>query len=392
MITRLLQALGAALPNRTCWAALALTLSLGPAMAAPPSLTPPPPDVAARGYILLDYHSGRIIAEQRADERMEPASLTKIMTAYIVFNELATGKIALTDQVLISEKAWRMAGSRTFVEVDTNVSVETLLKGIIVQSGNDATVALAEHVAGAEDVFATLMNQTAQMLGMAGTHFVNSTGLPDPNHYTTARDMAVLAQALIRDFPDHYQWYGIKEFTYNGITQYNRNKLLWRDDNVDGIKTGHTESAGYCLVSSAKQDEMRLISVILGAGSENARARESQKLLSYGFRFFETHRLYTSMEPLTTVKVWKGNSDELALGLSEEMYVTIPSGQYEQLSAAMNITPAITAPVNKGTQLGTVEVTLNDATIAQAPLVALGDVVEAGFFSRLLDDVWLMFE
>ena len=394
MIRRFIKTISLALPNRGRNAIFAVVLLAAPfaAAATTPTLTPPPPDVAARGYILLDHQSGRVIAEQKAGERMEPASLTKMMTAYIVFDELAKDKIQLDDQVLISEKAWRMAGSRTFVEVDTKVPVETLLKGMIVQSGNDATVALAEHVAGAEEVFATLMNQTAQMLGLNGTHYINSTGLPDPDHYTTARDMALLAQALIRDFPDYYAWYGIKEFSYNGITQYNRNKLLWRDDSVDGVKTGHTEAAGYCLVSSAQQDDMRLIAVILGAGSENARARESQKLLSYGFRFFETHRLYAPLEPLTTVKVWKGASDELALGLSQEMYVTIPRGQYDQLKAAMKINPTITAPVDKGTELGTVEITLNDTAIAQAPLVAMIDVSEAGFFRRLMDDVWLMFE
>ena len=394
MIKRFLETFGPALFNRVRQTIPAIVLLVVPfvAAAATPTLTPPPPDVAARGYILLDHQSGRVIAEQKADERMEPASLTKIMAAYIVFNELTSGKIRGDDEVLISEKAWRMAGSRTFVEVDTKVPVETLLKGMIVQSGNDATVALAEHVAGAEEVFATLMNQTAKTLGLNSTHYVNSTGLPDPDHYTTARDMALLAQALIRDFPDYYEWYGIREFTYNGITQYNRNKLLWRDDSVDGVKTGHTEAAGYCLVSSARQDDMRLIAVILGAGSENARARESQKLLSYGFRFFETHRLYAPMEQLTTVKVWKGVSDELALGLSEDLYVTIPRGQYDRLNAAMKIQPAITAPVDKGTKLGTVEITLSDTTIAQAPLVAMTDVSEAGFFRRLMDDVWLMFE
>ena len=260
---------------------------------------PPPPDIGARSFVLMDFDSGRIIAEEKAEERLEPASLTKMMTAYIVLNELQMDKIKLDDEVLISEKAWRMPGSRTFVEVGKKVPVETLLKGMIVQSGNDATVALAEYVAGGEEVFANLMNRTAEELGMTASHFVNSTGLPHDDHYTNARDMAALARALIRDFPEHYSWYSIKQFTYNGITQYNRNKLLWQDDSVDGIKTGHTEAAGYCLVSSAKRDDMRLISVVLGAKSENARARESQKLLSYGFRFYETHRLYAPLEKLT---------------------------------------------------------------------------------------------
>ena len=353
---------------------------------------PPPPDIAARGFLLMDYNSGHIIASEKADERLEPASLTKMLTTYIVLNELKAGKIKMQDQVLISEKAWRMPGSRTFVEVGKKVPLETLLKGLIVQSGNDATVALAEYVAGSEDVFANLMNQTASALGMNASHFINSTGLPHQDHFTTATDMAILAQALIRDFPEHYAWYSIKEFSYNGITQYNRNKLLWQDDKVDGIKTGHTESAGYCLVSSAKQDDMRLISVVLGAKSENSRARESQKLLNYGFRFFETHRLYAPHESLTEVRVWKGDREQLTLGLNKEMWITIPRGQYDNLDAAMKVTPQITAPVNKGKQYGMVEVSLNGETVATQPLVALQDVAEGGLFDRLKDEALLLFE
>jgi len=353
---------------------------------------PPPPEIAARGYLLMDYDSGHVIAAEKADERLEPASLTKMMTSYVILNELKSGKASLTDEVLISEKAWRMPGSRTFVEVGKRVSMETLLKGMIIQSGNDATVALAEHIAGSEEIFANLMNQTAAALGMNASHFVNSTGLPHADHYTNAHDMATLARALIRDFPEHYEWYSIKEFTYNGIKQYNRNKLLWQDDKVDGIKTGHTEAAGYCLVSSAKQDEMRLIAVVLGAKSENGRARESQKLLSYGFRFFETHRLYAPGEALTDVRVWKGASENVSLGLSKEMYVTIPRGQYDSLDAQMKVTPRITAPVNKGKQYGMVEVMLNGEAVATQPLVALQDVAEGGLFDSLIDDVKLMFE
>ncbi len=353
---------------------------------------PPPPDIAARGYLLMDFNSSHIIASENADERMEPASLTKMITTYIVLDELKSGKIKLTDDVLISEKAWRMPGSRTFVEVGKKVPLETLLKGLIVQSGNDATVALAEYIAGSEDVFANLMNQTAANLGMSASNFVNSTGLPHADHFTNARDMAILARALIRDFPDHYSWYSIKKFTYNGITQYNRNKLLWQDDKVDGIKTGHTESAGYCLVSSAKQEDMRLISVVLGAKSENGRARESQKLLNYGFRFFETHRLYAPQEALTEVRVWKGETENLALGINKEMYVTIPRGQFEKLDAAMKITPNITAPVNKGKQYGMVEVTLNGEAVATQALVALQDIPEGGIFTILKDEALMLFE
>jgi len=353
---------------------------------------PPAPDIAARGYLLMDHNSGHVIASRKADERLEPASLTKMMTSYVILSELNSGKISLNDEVLISEKAWRMPGSRTFVEVGKRVSVETLLKGMIIQSGNDATVALAEYIAGSEETFANLMNQTANALGMGASHFVNSTGLPHADHYTNARDMATLAQALIRDFPEHYAWYSIKEFTYNGIKQYNRNKLLWQDDKVDGIKTGHTEAAGYCLVSSAKQDEMRLISVVLGAKSENGRARESQKLLSYGFRFFETHKLYAPAETLTEVRVWKGETENVALGLNKEMLITIPRGQYDNLNASMKVTPKITAPVNKGKQYGMVEVMLNGEAVATQPLVALQDVAEAGLIDSLIDEALLLFE
>ena len=370
---------------------LTLLLALGsPTIQA--AIVPAAPDIDARGYVLIDYASGHVIAEKKANERMEPASLTKMMSAYIILDELKHKKIGLSDKVLISEKAWRMPGSRTFVEVGKRVDVETLLKGMIIQSGNDATVALAEHVAGDEAVFATMMNQTAAKLGMTGTHFVNSTGLPDPDHYTTARDMVMLARALIHDFPSHYSWYSTKKFTYNGITQYNRNKLLWRDDSVDGLKTGHTDSAGYCLVASAKRDNMRLVSVVLGAKSEDARARESQKLLNYGFRFFESHRLYAPREALTTVRVWKGEAAEVALGLAQEMIITIPRGEYDNLQATMKIQPNITAPVNKGASYGSVVVSLDGDVIAEAPLIALGDVAEGGLFQSLKDEILLMFE
>jgi len=353
---------------------------------------PPPPQIDARGYVLIDFDSGSVIAQKKSRERMEPASLTKMMTAYIVLGELASGKVSMQDKVTISEKAWRMPGSRTFVEVGKKVPLETLLKGLIVQSGNDATVALAEHIAGDEDVFATVMNQTATTLGMKDTHFVNSTGLPSPQHYTTAFDMATLARALIQSFPEHYAWYSIKKFTHNGITQHNRNTLLWKDDRVDGIKTGHTTSAGYCLVASAKEGNMRLISVVLGAKSENSRAVESKKLLSYGFRFFETHRLYAPHEPLTTVRVWKGDTDQLPLGLDREMYITIPRGQYDKLNASMKVVPTITAPVSKGKHFGSVEVSLNDEIVGEQPLVALKEIPEGGFFSQMIDDVKILFE
>ena len=371
-------------------AALVAALTNTPAQAADALATPPPPQIEARSHVLIDYNSGKVLAGEKANERMEPASLTKVMTTYIVLHELKAGKIHLTDEVRISEKAWRMEGSRTFIEVGKTVPLEVLLKGLIVQSGNDATVALAEHSAGSEEVFVTMMNQTAAALGMKSTHFVNSTGLPDPNHYTTAYDLALLTQALIRDYPEHYSWYSLKEFTYNNITQHNRNKLLWMDPTVDGVKTGHTESAGFCLVSSAKQDGMRLISVVMGTQSDNARAVESQKLLSYGFRFFETHRLYAPDKALTSVRVWKGAQEQLPLGLAKEIYITIPRGQYGNLKASMKITPKIMAPVNKGARYGTVEVSVAGEKMIEQPLVALQAVPEGGIFTRLIDSVKLM--
>lgn len=352
---------------------------------------PAPPSVAARAYVLMDFHSGDILAQNNADQRMEPASLTKLMTAYAVFKELAAGKIKLTDQATISEKAWRMEGSRSFVKVNTKVGLEDLLKGMIVQSGNDATVALAEHTAGSEESFVALMNQHAKEIGMEQSHFANSSGLPDPELYVTAADMAKLARALIREFPEYYKWYSVKEYTYNGITQYNRNKLLWRDIGVDGVKTGHTDSAGYCLVASAKQNDMRLISVVLGTESENSRAKESEQLLNYGFRFYETHALYAAGKTLSTARVWKGAGRELPLGLSEEIYVTVPRGQYKNLTAALEVDMRIIAPVGKGERHGAVKVSLGDKVLAERPLVALQDVAQGGWWRRLVDTVKLWF-
>jgi D-alanyl-D-alanine carboxypeptidase (penicillin-binding protein 5/6) len=371
-----------------CLLALMLALAVS-AMAAP---VPAGPKVAARSYVLQDFHSGYVMDEQDPTMRVEPASLTKMMTAYVVFNELREGHIHLEDQVRVSEKAWRMPGSRMFIEVDKHVSVGDLLKGMIIQSGNDASVALAEHVAGSEDAFAELMNQYAKRLGMTGTHFVNSTGLPDPEHYTTARDMAILAGALIREFPKDYKWHAMKEFTYNGITQHNRNKLLWRDKSVDGIKTGHTESAGYCLAASAMRDDMRLIAVVMGTESENARAEETQKLLNYGFRFFETHTLYKRHDPVTQVRVWEGELEDLSVGLADDLYVTVPRGQYKKLQASMQMDGPVIAPVSQGQVLGMLRVALGDEELAQRKMVSLQDVPEGTLWHRLLDHVMLMFE
>jgi D-alanyl-D-alanine carboxypeptidase (penicillin-binding protein 5/6) len=289
---------------------------------AAPLPIPKPPATGAKAYILQDYDSQRIVAEKDSDQSIEPASITKLMTAYAVFMELKSGNISLEDSVTISEKAWRTPGSRMFIEVGKQVSVEDLLKGMIIQSGNDATVALAEYIAGSEDTFAALMNRHAEELGLTGSHFMNSTGLPDAEHYMSARDIALLAGQLIREFPEYYQWYSQKEFTFNDITQYNRNKLLWRDASVDGVKTGHTDSAGYCLVTSAKQGDMRLISVVLGTDSENARADASQALLNYGFRFFETHKLYDGGNQLATSRIWKGETESVSLGIDNHWVST----------------------------------------------------------------------
>ena len=356
------------------------------------TLIPATPKIKAKGYLLIDFDSGRVLAEKKSDKRLEPASLTKMLSSYVVAYELANGNIAMDDEVRISNKAWRMQGSRMFVEVGKNVSVENLLKGMIIQSGNDATVALAEHVAGSEDAFVSLMNQHAAELGMLESHFVNSTGLPHKNHYTTPRDLAKLAMALIRDFPEHYKRYSTKKFTFNKITQYNRNKLLWRNDSVDGVKTGHTDAAGYCLVASALRDEMRLISVVLGTRSEEARATESQKLITYGFRFFETHKLYAANAPLTTAHIWKGAQEELKLGLKEDLYLTIPKGQYKKLDAHMNLDARIIAPAKEGQSFGSVNVSLGDEIYAKRELVALSDIEKGGLIDSLIDEIKLLFE
>ncbi len=356
------------------------------------AIEPKAPKLAATSYILVDYNSNKVIAEKDSSNRIEPASLTKMMATYVIENELQMGNISLDDEVLISKKAWKMPGSRMFVEVNTKVSVRKLLKGIIIQSGNDATVAMAEYIAGSEDAFVSLMNEYARQLGLKNTNFVNSTGLPHKDHYTTAKDLAILVSAMIRNFPEHYSWYSEKVFTYNGIKQYNRNKLLWQDKYVDGVKTGHTESAGFCLAASAVKDGMRLISVVLGTKSERARATESQKLLTFGFRFYETHRLYEANKSLTTARVWKGETDKLPLGLAEDLWVTIPRGAYGDLKATMSLDSTIVAPVKKGGVFGTVEVKLEGKPYIIRDLVALTAVNEGGFFGGLLDEVEMLFE
>jgi D-alanyl-D-alanine carboxypeptidase (penicillin-binding protein 5/6) len=369
-----------------------LLLFVASALRAEPLPVPKAPSIGAKAFILQDFDSGRIIAEQDADKPVEPASITKLMTAYAIFKEMRAGKITLSDMVTISEKAWRTPGSRMFVEVGKQVSVEDLMQGMIVQSGNDATVALAEYVAGSEDSFAALMNRYAAALGLKDSHFVNSTGLPDPQHYMTAHDIAIVAAAIIREFPEYYHWYSQKKFTFNDITQYNRNKLLWRDESVDGMKTGHTDSAGYCLVTSAKKDDMRLISVVLGTDNEKARADASQALLNYGFRFYETHKLYDAGKQLATARIWKGESDTVSLGLDSPLYATVPRGQYKALAASMTINNRIMAPVSNDEKLGSVKVQLGDAVIAEQNLVALQGVGEGSIWHRIVDEALLYFE
>ena len=358
---------------------------------ASPALIPSPPQVAASSYILIDANTGSILIDEDSDKRLPPASLTKMMTAYIVEHEVAEGRINLYDEVPISVKAWKTGGSKMFIKEGTKVVLEDLLKGVIIQSGNDASIALAEYVAGSEMAFADIMNQQAALLGMKNTNFENATGLPSENHYSTARDMSLLAQAIINNYPDLYVLYSEKYFTYNNIRQPNRNRLLWRDKTVDGIKTGHTEEAGYCLVASAVRDDMRLISVVMGTRSENSRAQESQKLLNYGFRYFETHTLYKSGESILSSPVWLGLNDEVQLGLAKNVVITIPRGQKDNLKAELLVDPVVKAPLNVGQTLGQLELSLNDEIIVSESLVSLEPVPEAGFFKRLWDTVKLFF-
>ncbi len=353
---------------------------------------PSPPSLNSKGYLLIDHKTGYILAGDRATERLEPASITKLMTAYVVFQELANGNIQLSDPVTISEKAWRTPGSRMFVEVGKQVPVELLLQGMIIQSGNDASVALAEHIAGSEQTFSAMMNQYAHSLGMLGTQYKNATGLPDDEHFTTASDIATLAAAIIDEFPEYYSWYSQKSFKFNDIEQHNRNRLLWRDASVDGLKTGYTENAGYCLVSSAQRGDMRLISVVLGAPNEKSRSDSSQALFNYGFRFFETYRLYEAGKQIESAKVWKGETDQAVIGLKQDLYVTLPRGQYENLNLTMDISTALVAPVTTEQTLGNMRVSMNGEVLAQAPLFALQPIPSGGLLRRMTDEVRLWFE
>lgn len=352
---------------------------------------PPAPEVAAKSYILTDFYSGQTLIQQNADMRIEPASLTKLMTAYITFSAIKQGRISTTQTLPVSEKAWRTEGSRMFIDLKTPVTVNELMRGMIVQSGNDACITLAEGIAGSEATFAQLMNQEALRLGMKNTHFVNSTGLPDPQHYTTARDLSMLASALIRDFPEFYPLYSIKEYRYNNITQPNRNRLLWLDSNVDGMKTGHTESAGFCLITSAKRANRRLISVVLGTASDNARTMESLKVLNYGFQFFDSARMYAKGQAVANLRVWKGGQNTLKAGFTADMYVVVPKGQYARLKVSMTSTQPLLAPIKAGQKVGVVKITLDDKPVAELPLLALEEVNRANIFGRAWDSIKLTF-
>ena len=353
---------------------------------------PAPPIVGAKSFLLMDGSTGVELASLEADKRLAPASLTKLMTAYAIFRALAEDLVTLEDEVTVSEKAWRTQGSRMFIEVGSRVSIQDLLLGMIVQSGNDASVALAEHVAGSESVFAEMMNQYAVQLGMTSTKFKNATGLPDKDHYSTTRDLGILARQIITEFPGYYKWYSVKEFEYNNIKQPNRNNLLWRDDSVDGMKTGNTDEAGYCLVSSAVRDGMRVISVVLGTASAAARISGSQALINYGFRFFETRLLYRAGETVTQAKIWKSEKEFTPLGLMEDLYVTIPRGTFDEVESVLNIPAVIMAPVAQGQPLAELHVSLNGSSLVNEPLRALDQNPSGSFWQRTRDGVSLWFE
>ena len=359
------------------------------------SVTPQPPEVAAKGHILIDFDTGKVLAENNADMSLAPASLTKMMTSYVIGTELKNGNIANTDMVTISKNAWAKnfpGSSLMFIEVGTQVSVADLNKGIIIQSGNDACVAMAEHIAGSESAFVDLMNAHAQRLGMHSSRFGNAHGLPSAENFTTPRDMAILSAAMIRDVPDEYEIYSHKEFSYNNIKQYNRNSLLWdRSLDVDGIKTGHTDEAGFSLITSATRDGMRLISVVMGTASEQARAAENKKLLTYGFRFFETITPYQAGEQFAEQRIWQGDKETIRLGILQAVQITIPRGQRKNLQADFTLNQELIAPITKGQQLGTVYLKLNDEDIGTYPLVALEDIAEGGFFSRMIDYIKMQF-
>jgi D-alanyl-D-alanine carboxypeptidase (penicillin-binding protein 5/6) len=368
-----------------------LSLLAAGASPAQQSPVPPVPALAAKSYYLIDASSGTVLAEGAAREQLEPASLTKLMTAYAAFKALDSGQVRLDDMVEVSENAWRTLGSRMFIEVATEVSVEDLLRGMIIQSGNDASIALAEHIAGSVPAFVDLMNEHALALGMADTVYRNPTGLPAAGHLSSAHDSAILARAIIREFPEYYHWYSEREYTYNSIKQHNRNALLWRDDSVDGLKTGYTEAAGYCLVSSARRSGMRLIAVVMGTPTAEARTDAGEALLDYGFEYFETHKIYARGEQVAKTRVWKGAPSSVALGLSDDLYVTIPRGRYPDLAATMQLEETLVAPVDAAAEVGEVQVSFEGRNLAVLPLVSLHAVPTAGLWTRLSDEIrlWL---
>ena len=373
-------------PLFLCLFALSATAQQPQFNAAPQDLS-----VAAKSYVLIDVQSGQTLASQNVHERVEPASLTKLMTAYVIFTALYQKRISLTQAVPVSEHAWRTQGSRMFIEPSRTVTVDELMRGMIVQSGNDASIALAEAVAGSEGAFAQMMNKEAGRLGMRNTRFVNSTGLPHPEHYSTARDLGLLAVAIIRDFPEYYPLYSLREYAYNKITQANRNRLLWLDPNVDGIKTGYTEAAGYCLISSARRGERRLIAVVMGTASDNARAMESQRLLNYGFQYYDTIRLYSKEREVTAIQLWKGTQDKLKTGFGYDVYFSLPKSQVDKLKARMEYKQPLIAPISAGQKVGTVKFTLDGRPMAEHSLVALETVNTANFFGRAWDSMRLLF-
>ena len=370
---------------------LLLSLALLASVAAQ-AAAPQPPAVMGSSWLVVDMSSGQVLAAEKPDQRIEPASLTKIMAAYVVFAALRDKKLSLSQQVLVSEKAWRAPGSRMFIRVGTRVSVDDLIRGMVVQSGNDACIALAEAVAGSEDVFVQMMNREAERLGMKNTSFRNASGLPDPQHYSTAQDLYLLAAALIRDFPEYYsQYYSQKEFRYNSISQPNRNRLLWVDPSVDGVKTGHTEAAGYCLVASSRRGERRILSVLLGSTSEAMRAQESQKLLNWGFQFFDSVKLHGANETVKSLEVWKGAADAVKAGFRNDLVITIPKGEADKLKAELLSQQPLLAPVTEGQRVGTLRVTHDGKPLSEFPLVALEGVGAAGIFGRAWDTLrlWL---
>ncbi len=357
-----------------------------------PRPVPAPPLIGATSYYMIDSKTGHELASLKPDTPVPPASLTKLMTAYVVFNAIKDKQIRLDEKVTVSEKAWRTPGSRMFIEVGKRVSVQELLLGMIVQSGNDASVALAEYVAGSESVFVELMNQYASSIGMYSSHFVNATGLPDDDHYATARDLSTLARAIIEEFPNYYRWYSVKEFTFNDIKQPNRNNLLWRDDSVDGMKTGHTDAAGYCLVASAKRGDMRLISVVLGTSSVKARTNGSQALINYGFRFFETRLLYKAGAEISKARIWKSANEYTSLGVLDDLFITVPRGAYDSLQSVLNIPAVLEAPVAQGQPLAEIVISLSGDDLVSEPLRALADNPIGSFWQRTKDSVSLWFE